>query len=64
MLSIGGDTAFDVVGGEIGLFFHFPAFTLGRGLYPVSDGGRRDQSCIFFESVLAKKVRTDPGGWH
>ena len=25
-----------------------------------SDGGRRGQSCIFFESVLAKKVRTDP----
>src|SRR5207253_5975651 len=22
--------------------------------------GRRGQSCIFFESVLAKKVRTDP----
>ena len=29
-------------------------------MYPVSDGGRRGQSCIFFESVLAKKVRTDP----
>ena len=24
--------------------------------YPVSDGGRRGQSCIFFEPVLAKKV--------
>src|SRR5882672_5065003 len=29
-------------------------------LYPDSDGGRRGQSCIFFESVLAKKMRTDP----
>jgi len=29
-------------------------------LYPVSDGGRRGQHCIFFESVLAKKVKTDP----
>src|SRR5205823_13487800 len=28
--------------------------------YSVSDSGRRGQSCIFFESVLAKKVRTDP----
>src|SRR5260221_12947097 len=28
--------------------------------YPVSDGGRGGQSCIFFEFVLAKKVRTDP----
>ncbi len=28
--------------------------------YPVSDGGRWGQYCIFFESVLAKKVRTDP----
>src|SRR5229473_2439397 len=28
--------------------------------YPVSDGGRRGQSCIFFESVLAKKLRTNP----
>ena len=26
-------------------------------LYLVSDGGGRGQSCIFFESVLAKKVR-------
>src|SRR6266403_3152326 len=30
------------------------------GRYPVSAGGRRGQSCIVFESVLAKKVRTDP----
>src|SRR5712691_5918983 len=29
-------------------------------LNPVSDGERRGQSCIFFESVLAKKVRADP----
>ena len=29
-------------------------------LHPVSNGGRRGQYCIFFESVLAKKVRTDP----
>src|SRR5437867_11884758 len=28
--------------------------------YLVGDGERRGQSCIFFESVLAKKVRTDP----
>ena len=33
---------------------------LSAALYPVSDGARRGQSCIFFESVLAKKVRTDP----
>src|SRR5207244_7082258 len=28
--------------------------------YPISDGGRRGHSGIFFESVLAKKVRTNP----
>src|SRR5712691_4500853 len=33
---------------------------VGTDRYPVSEGGRRGQSCTFFESVLAKKVRTDP----
>src|SRR6266571_3224678 len=29
-------------------------------VHSVSDGRRWGQYCIFFESVLAKKVRTDP----
>ena len=33
---------------------------IANDTYRFSDGGRRGQASIFFESVLAKKVRTDP----
>src|SRR6266478_1772649 len=41
-------------------YFDTFAVSIGSLRRPSEDGGRRGQYCIFFESVLAKKVRTDP----
>jgi len=40
-----------------------PNQTTAHRAYPVSSGGRRDQHCIFFQSVLPKKAKTDPARW-